>query len=90
MSNPSDDIKSITHFRRCHICDSVNATDNSFTHHCQGCGKYFAPFYFYNESDFKGIKDDGLVWTAWKASPGYHSLCGFSTYWEDEPDKISA
>jgi len=79
MSQP----KRVFHIRRCHVCGTLNEHENSFTNRCDNCGKYFAPFYFFEEGDFKGVRDDELHLTVMKMKQGYHPLMGFSTYWED-------
>jgi hypothetical protein len=65
------------------VCGTINEHENSFASSCYHCGKYFAPFYFFEEGDLKGVKDDGLHVTLWKMQEGYHPLWGFSTYWEE-------
>lgn len=66
------------------MCGAVNEHREAFISSCSECGKYFAPFYFFEESDFKGVQDNGLHLTIWKMRQGYHPLWGFSTYWEEE------
>lgn len=80
--------KNILHIRRCHVCGSVSTTVNSYNQACDFCGKYFAPFYFFQEGQASGYGDTELVWSYWKLKEGFHPLLGFSTYWE-APEEAS-
>lgn len=46
-------------YRRCHVCE---ATSESFGEEkilkCKGCGRAFAPFYYFKVSDIKGYAVD--------------------------------
>lgn len=43
------DNKSKIHIRRCHICSTVNEQLGSPVKKCDGCGKFLAPFMFFDE-----------------------------------------
>lgn len=45
------------HIRRCHICSHVNEGLQSQNEQCQNCGKYFAPFVFFDEHFSMGLDD---------------------------------
>ena len=72
-----------THVRRCHVCGHVNESDHSAVHKCDGCGKYLAPFYYFDESQLDGLKENGFYLSLWKSIHAYHPIWGLSTYWDD-------
>ena len=37
------------HLRRCHVCDAVSEQNGDVVSKCEGCGKFMAPFFFFNE-----------------------------------------
>ncbi len=43
------------HFRRCHICGAVSETENALVDKCGHCGKFFAPFVFFDEKAALGM-----------------------------------
>jgi len=72
------------HIRRCHVCGTVNESENSAIHKCGHCRKHLAPFYYFDESQLKGVSDNKLEMSLWVQQAFYHPLWGLSTYWEDE------
>ena len=51
----SHDNEEHVHFRRCHICGVFNERSNELVDRCDGCGKAFAPFVFFDERRAMGI-----------------------------------
>lgn len=45
------------HFRRCHICGTMNERQNVLVDRCGSCSKAFAPFVFFDEQNALGISD---------------------------------
>jgi hypothetical protein len=76
--------KKIYHIRRCHVCGTVNELENAAIQKCSHCRKHLAPFYYFDESELKGVKDNQLEMSLWNHQGSYHPLWGLSTYWEDE------
>ena len=82
------------HVRRCHICGAVNEIENALVDQCGQCGKFFAPFVFFDEKgalgiDFK-VKDDSssivnnrLKSNEWhkEIKTQYPPLWGITVYW---------
>ena len=54
--NDTSSIK--THFRRCHLCGQVNASEGEIVHKCESCGKNLAPFFFFDEKKAMGLVSD--------------------------------
>lgn len=71
MSNQSE--PSI-HIRRCHVCGEVSESAQSSTEKCSHCGKFFAPFVFFDECSIFGLDD--------QAVPGQQAL-GPLTYYHE-------
>ena len=82
-------IETSFHVRRCHVCGAVNELENQSIRQCRNCGKHLAPFYYYDESEIKGIEANGLCFSVIKAyDPAtqietFKPLIGLSTYWDD-------
>lgn len=77
-----------THFRICHVCGSLNAAQNELVHHCEGCGKHLAPFYFFDESKAMGLRnlsgDSTQTERLTSSLPlkEYPPIWGLTAYWE--------
>lgn len=72
------------HVRRCHVCGTVNEIENAAIHKCGNCRKHLAPFYYFDESDLKGVGDNKLEMSLWNTQGTYHPLWGLSTYWDED------
>ena len=48
------------HIRRCHLCDAVTEQTKEVVSRCSGCGKFMAPFYFFNEVEVTPYTDNAL------------------------------
>lgn len=78
------------HVRRCHVCGTVNESENQAIHRCSDCGKSLAPFYYFNESGLQGLDANGLHLSVMKEYDPqtqvetFKPLWGFSTYWAPE------
>ena len=88
--------QNLIHIRRCHICGCVNEEAQSQVLKCNQCGKYFAPFVFFDENliqdyavhknQLNQIKLDNDM-TPKKSSKEsilaecYPPLWGFTSYW---------
>ena len=53
----ADESESI-HFRRCHICGSLNHSKESLVEKCSHCQKSLAPFVFFDEKKAMGLSDE--------------------------------
>lgn len=71
----------VLHFRRCHVCGTVNEVENQALLKCTNCGRSFAPFYFFDENMLDGLSDDGFYFSVWKKASTYNPIWGWSTYW---------
>lgn len=88
-SNTSDCLH--IHFRRCHICSTINEQSEKLVDHCSSCGKAFAPFVFFDEKKALGITDLSPEHPAKKASSykitrlatesNYPPIWGLTVYW---------
>jgi ribosomal protein L37AE/L43A len=46
-------------FRRCHVCGATNeSSDEDKISKCSGCGRNFAPFFYFEISDIEGFDVD--------------------------------
>lgn len=45
------------HFRRCHVCGTMNERANSLVDRCSACSKALAPFVFFDEQHALGVSD---------------------------------
>lgn len=58
---PSSDVivpevlKQKIHFRRCHICLTVQCKENGLVERCTSCGKYLRTFIFFDENNALGL-----------------------------------
>ncbi|MBX2995901.1 MAG: hypothetical protein KF681_13830 [Bdellovibrionaceae bacterium] len=62
----------------------MNEIENAAIHKCGGCRKHLAPFYYFDESDLKGVGDNQLEMSLWNSKGTYHPLWGLSTYWDED------
>lgn len=79
------------HFRRCHICGTLNEKSDHLVDRCLSCQKAFAPFVFFDEKKALGISDDSPDHPAKKASSYkitrlatetiYPPIWGLTVYW---------
>ncbi|MCM2354733.1 MAG: hypothetical protein NDI63_14030 [Pseudobdellovibrio sp.] len=46
------------HFRRCHVCGTMNERANSLVDRCDSCNKALAPFVFFDEQRALGVSDE--------------------------------
>ena len=82
------------HVRRCHICGNVNETELALVDKCGQCGKYFAPFVFFDEKAALGLSDKpqadvaAIMNNRLKSNEGQHQLksqypplWGITVYW---------
>lgn len=79
-------ISIVFHYRRYHICGTLNELENGFVNQCEKCKKYFAPFYFFEESEIPIVSDDpnsSEQKNTVTGSSGYRPLTGISFYWEE-------
>ena len=74
-------VMKVSHIRRCHVCGTVNEAEGSAINKCGQCGKYLAPFYFFDENRLDGIADNGLHLSEIKNATLTHPIWGISTYW---------
>lgn len=76
------------HIRRCHVCGAVNEAKNILVHHCDGCGKLLAPFFYFDESRVMGLKSEEAYQAEYKSSAlphrEYPPIWGLTAYWEEE------
>jgi hypothetical protein len=81
-------MRSKTHFRRCHLCGTVNVAEGRLVESCQTCGKHLAPFYFFDESKAIGLTNPNLSSSDEQAfftslpCKEYPPIWGLTVYWE--------
>lgn len=79
-----------THFRRCHLCLTVNNGDEQLVDRCTSCGKYLRTFLFFDEKQALGLEKSLL--DAQEPSSSRSSLLkmhyppvqGLTVYWEED------
>jgi len=68
------------HFRRCHVCGTVNSCEAEPVINCSDCGKSLAPFYYFDERFIIVASDLNI------RSPlldnEYSPIQGLTVYWE--------
>lgn len=87
-------LESPLHIRRCHVCGAVNETESALVDKCHQCGKFFAPFVFFDEKAALGLvepaKDDAasVVTNRLRSNDWHHRiktqyppLWGITVYW---------
>lgn len=78
--------KSSTHFRRCHVCGTVN-DHNEEVSRCMGCGKSLAPFFYFHPRDLKEISDRRNLRLYRKAARSpYRPIIGVFAVWDNDPN----
>jgi hypothetical protein len=86
--------EAIQHIRRCHICGTVNETENALIERCSSCGKFLAPFVFFDEKAALGLTEKphgdvaSLMNNRLKSNEWHHPihfqyppLWGITVYW---------
>lgn len=58
--NAPQENTSMVHIRRCHLCDAVTEQSQEVVTRCAGCGKFMAPFYFFNDAEVIPLSDSAL------------------------------
>jgi len=81
-SNMITPAESSIHIRRCHICGQINESEKSSNEQCAHCGKFFAPFVFFDECSILGLDDQVM--------PGHQALAVLTYYHELEAAKVIA
>lgn len=70
------------HFRVCHVCGAVNEKHEEQVERCEHCGKFMAPFVFFDVMVMMTPMEDQL---RPPLAPGeYPPLTGLSASWEAE------
>ena len=70
-------------FRKCHVCDHVDEAAATIKR-CGGCGKPFAPFYYYDDA-LKPIYAAAELRPVIIAGPEtWHPIQGLTAYWSAE------
>ncbi len=72
------------HFRRCHICCAINSKEEDLVSRCEACGKFLAPFYYFDERRALGLmsKLDVKAITTSLPREEYPPVHGISVYWD--------
>ncbi|MEO0335085.1 MAG: hypothetical protein AAF202_01735 [Pseudomonadota bacterium] len=69
-----------THYRKCHVCGSVNEQEKEPVQKCHHCGKSLAPFFYFDDK-YKVILSD-----MHRRPPviigEYLPIHGLTAYWE--------
>lgn len=68
------------HFRRCHMCGTVNVRESTRVERCRDCGRSLAPFYYYDER-FMAVASDKTLRPP-LAENEYSPIQGLTVYWE--------
>ena len=72
------------HFRRCHVCGTLNEAQGHLVTACETCGKHLAPFYYFDESIFMGLpprKESKPRETTTLPYRSYPPIWGLTAYW---------
>jgi hypothetical protein len=71
------------HFRRCHICGTLNEAPGQLVANCSCCGKHLAPFHYFDESIFMGLPLRKEYQTRETNLPfkSYPPIWGLTAYW---------
>ena len=68
------------HFRRCHICGSLNHREVDRVDRCLSCGKALAPFYYFDVRFVPVVGDRNL--RPQVLNNEYRPVHGLAVYWE--------
>ncbi|MGZ3806190.1 MAG: hypothetical protein ACXVB4_18395 [Pseudobdellovibrionaceae bacterium] len=77
-------MESKIHFRRCHICGTLNEASGKLVATCTECGKHLAPFYYFDEGIFMGLPLRREVKPSTESILPYKSyppIWGLTAYW---------
>ncbi len=77
----------VTHIRRCHVCGTVNESEQAVNLKCQNCGKHLAPYYYFDESSMTGVDCEGPYLSEFKKSTQFNPIYGLSFYWKDTDER---
>ena len=42
-------MKDLTHFRRCHVCNTISTQNDQRVERCEECGKAYAEFFYFDD-----------------------------------------
>lgn len=73
-------MKEPIHYRRCHVCGSVNMKDGDPVDRCSHCNKSLAPFFYFNDR-FKVVLGDETLRPPMMEGE-YSPIQGLTAYWE--------
>ena len=77
-------MESKTHFRRCHVCGTINEAPGQLVSDCSTCGKHLAPFHYFDESIFMRLplrKDLKPIAESVLPFKSYPPIWGLTAYW---------
>lgn len=72
------------HFRRCHVCGTLNEAPGQLVSNCCKCGKHLAPFHYFDESIFMGLplrKEAKSNENSPLPYKSYPPIWGLTAYW---------
>lgn len=71
------------HFRRCHVCGTLNEASGQLVGNCSCCGKHLAPFHYFDESIFMGLPLRKELQNRETNLPfkSYPPIWGLTAYW---------
>jgi hypothetical protein len=84
MKGNKEAMETKIHFRRCHVCGTLNEAPGKLVADCSSCGKHLAPFHYFDESIFMGLplrKEEKRLETSPLPYKSYPPLWGLTAYW---------
>jgi hypothetical protein len=69
-----------THFRQCHLCGTLNESEDGKVERCECCGKSLAPFFYFDDR-LAAIPGDGTLRPPLMENE-YSPILGLTAYWE--------
>ncbi|MCB0363157.1 MAG: hypothetical protein KDD35_10560 [Bdellovibrionales bacterium] len=68
------------YFRRCHVCGTINHSDDTPVERCFHCGKYLCRFFYFDDRLISIVEDSALRPLQYAGE--YLPLQGISVYWD--------
>jgi hypothetical protein len=83
MKGNKEAMETKIHFRRCHVCGTLNEAPGQLVTDCTQCGKHLAPFHYFDESIFMGLplKQDKSLEISPLPYKSYPPIWGLTAYW---------
>jgi len=79
-----ENMETKVHFRRCHVCGTLNEAPGQLVTTCTHCQKHLAPFHYFDESIFMGLPQRRELKSSESSLLPYKSyppIWGLTAYW---------